>query len=588
VMAAVACIMVAAPDAGAAVVPTWDAGAGRLSIRMTGSGDRATVARDGDRVAVRNTSGAVVLPAGPDIDAVAQISVIDASGGSAELVIDLGGGRFERSAGSLQFVVDLGSGLGTDTLRVRGELGTDNIRLGRAGINLDAYDDAQLDVPSPLGVERWVVEGRGGKDLVSAHGGFGTGGPMLAPVVIVGGPGGGVFGGGAGADAIHGGSGNDQLMGDDGNDVLTGGGGSDRYSGMAGDDVIENQATPDALDGGSGHDTLTHPRLAAGVRIDLANTVAQDTGAAGVDTISGIEAVVGTPFADVLRGNDGTNGLAGGGGSDILQGRSGDDRLAGGDGDDALAGDRGEDTVDGGTGRDVVDYASSPGGVSVRLHAGGGSSNAAPGRDTLLGIEDVTGSPHNDTLTGSDGDNRLYGGDGRDHLTGGGGRDILDGGVSDDTIDSADGIRDRVTCGEGIDRVARDRADAVATDCERAHRKDTSTRLRVLAVTYRGRARRVRVRLACPASAQFACRGAIGLRARLHPGRRSRLRRAGRARYRAILSGRRRSTIVKVRPAVSRAIRRGRGRYRLHVAVSGRDDARHRLGVKRVVRVRRR
>jgi Ca2+-binding RTX toxin-like protein len=54
------------------------------------------------------------------------------------------------------------------------------------------------------------------------------------------------------------------------------------------------------------------------------------------DSVSGVEDVVGTPYADVLVGGPSPN---------ILLGDGGDDRLSGGGGDDAISGDVGVDTV---------------------------------------------------------------------------------------------------------------------------------------------------------------------------------------------------------------------------------------------------
>jgi hypothetical protein len=364
--------------------------------------------------------------------------------------------------------------------------------------------------------------------------------------------------------------------------------------------MIQNGTGADSIAGGSGRDRLVHDGIAAPIDIDLARSEAEGIGGAGSDQISGIEALTGTPFADRLAGNDGRNQLAGAGGDDVLTGRGGDDFLDGGEGDDALSGDLGRDIVDGGVGRDVAGYKSSPGGVLVYLAAGGGgTSSAASGKDVLLGIEDVIGSPHNDNLLGNAGANRLAGGAGRDRLVGGPGTDALDGGEGDDGIESADGVHDIVNCGAGRDTVDADRSDTVASDCE-AHGKPEKTRergkpgsgepagaMQVRALTYRGRARVVRVRLRCPATARFACRGQIRIKARLRLHRRLKLRAVGRAQFKTILSGKSRTTAVVLRPAAQRALRRGRGRFKLVVMVPARDDRRTDVSVRVVRRAKR-
>ena len=596
VVVALAGLAATASPAGAEVTASWDASAGRLSIQLSAAGDGAIVARDGDRIAVRHTGGWAVPVAGPTVAATAAISVLDSSGGSTELVVDLGGGRFDRAAGTPRFAVDLGAG--ADTVRVLGEAGRDNIRLGTEGLNLTALEDAQPDIVQPAGVDRWVLEGRGGHDLLSAGGGAGSGGPVAVPVEVVAGPGGGVFGGGSAGDLIRGADGNDSLIAGDGADVVDGGGGGDSISGGNGDDVIVNREGPDGIAGGSGRDRLLHATIAAPVAIDLARTDPQPTGGAGTDEISGIEAVDGTPFADLLGGSEGSDRLAGAGGDDTILGRGGNDLLAGGEGDDLLSGDQGTDDVDGGPGRDVADFDSSPGGVSVMLINSGGSSSAASGADELTGIEGVNGSRHNDTIVGDDRENRLSGGAGRDRIVGRAGADVLAGGLGDDSIDSVDRDADHVACGGGRDTARFDKQDSVAADCEPGRRtlatrpapasgQAPTGRVGIGAVTYRGGARRVRVRLRCPVSARFACRGEIRLRARLRSNGRRRMRQVGIAHYKTILSGRRGSTAIVLRREARRAVRRGGGRMRLVVLVSARDNARADLGARAVKRVRR-
>ena len=58
---------------------------------------------------------------------------------------------------------------------------------------------------------------------------------------------------------------------------------------------------------------------------------------------------------------------------------------------------------------------------------------AAAGSDTLIGIENLTGSSFNDALTGDGNANMLSGGAGNDTLDGGAGNDTLDGGAGTDT-----------------------------------------------------------------------------------------------------------------------------------------------------------
>ncbi|MEX0758850.1 MAG: hypothetical protein WD100_04660, partial [Tistlia sp.] len=129
----------------------------------------------------------------------------------------------------------------------------------------------------------------------------------------------------------------------------------------------------------------------------------------------------GTDANERLMGKAGDDVLYGGGGDDELYGADkpgnpaedavGNDTLYGGAGDDLLVGGLGADLLDGGEGNDTVSYARSDAGVTVDLLAGAASGGDAEG-DTLVSIENVIGSAHDDVLTGDGGDNLLDGGAG--------------------------------------------------------------------------------------------------------------------------------------------------------------------------------
>lgn len=118
--------------------------------------------------------------------------------------------------------------------------------------------------------------------------------------------------GGGGADRIEGGDGADFIFGEEGNDRLFGDNGNDRLHGGAGNDEINGGAGNDWAEFGGG----------AAVTVNLATGVA--TGQ-GNDTLSGIENVLGSGFADILIGNSAANILSGNGGSDRLTGGGGAD-----------------------------------------------------------------------------------------------------------------------------------------------------------------------------------------------------------------------------------------------------------------------
>ena len=187
-----------------------------------------------------------------------------------------------------------------------------------------------------------------------------------------------------GNDTLNGLGGNDTLIGSFSQDVLNGGDGDDDLSGDAGNDVI---------DGGAGTDLGRFDNFGGAVNVNLNLTVAQNTNAAGMDTIVNVENLIGGIGNDRFTGNTGANDLSGQGGSDQLFGLGGADNLSGGAGNDNLQGGNGDDAL-----------------------------NGDDGLDTLLGGGGL------DTLSGGNGNDQLRGGAGIDSLNGGAGRDVLIGG----------------------------------------------------------------------------------------------------------------------------------------------------------------
>ncbi len=113
-------------------------------------------------------------------------------------------------------------------------------------------------------------------------------------------------------------------------DVLKGSGRDEDFQGVGGRDVI---------DGRGGFDTVSYHRdqsnggRAVGVTVDLKAGTAID-GFGKTDTLSRIEGVRGTGYADTLTGGNGDNWLRGDGGNDYLVGGLGNDQLRGDGGSD--------------------------------------------------------------------------------------------------------------------------------------------------------------------------------------------------------------------------------------------------------------
>jgi Ca2+-binding RTX toxin-like protein len=181
-------------------------------------------------------------------------------------------------------------------------------------------------------------------------------------------------------DGITGLAGNDSISAGDGNDHVQGGPGNDTILGEEGNDILSGDADNDVLDGGAGDDQLT--------------------GATGDDSLDGAD------------------------GNDLLDGGMGNDILLGHDGDDPLNGGAGDDLLDGGGGSDGASYQFAASSVSVDLTIVGPQAvGGGQGIDTLVSIENITGSRFNDTLIGDSNDNLLNGGAGSDMLNGGAGND---------------------------------------------------------------------------------------------------------------------------------------------------------------------
>jgi Ca2+-binding RTX toxin-like protein len=109
--------------------------------------------------------------------------------------------------------------------------------------------------------------------------------------------------------------------------------------------------------------------------------------------------------------------LSGGNGNDTIAGQGGNDSLSGDFGDDTLIGGTGNDLLDGGDGFDRVSYATAAAGVTVDLNATGPQDMGSHGIDTLVSIENVTGSNFDDVVIGSAANNDLSGGNGIDTVS---------------------------------------------------------------------------------------------------------------------------------------------------------------------------
>jgi len=229
-----------------------------------------------------------------------------------------------------------------------------------------------------------------------------------------------------------------------------GGRGVDDIRTGSGDDVIYGTLSNDTIDGGTqGGDSGFNAQGDVGDTLDYsAKTVAIDvdmsTGAtylvdidagAYTDTVTGIENITGSQADDTILGDTGDNILRGFDGDDVLSGNDGDDTLDGGN--DALAGIG-----------DTVSYAYVVGGTGVTVDLDGTGTatvNAPAGdTDTLIDIENLTGTNFDDTFFGSPEDNILDGGAGTDTVS------YTEAGVSGIVVDlGANGLGDGLATNDG-------------------------------------------------------------------------------------------------------------------------------------------
>lgn len=317
-----------------------------------------------------------------------------------------------------------------------------------------------------------------------------------------------LIGGSYGNDLIDGGEGLDEMYGDEGNDQILGGNGDDKLygdwgwgsdlsgadtlNGGAGNDFLRGGAGNDSINGGVGIDTASYDNAATGVTVSLLLAGAQATGGAGLDTILGVENLIGSSSNDRLTGNGGANSLngmsgddslVGNGGNDTLLGGDGNDTLYGGDGNDWLRGDAGVDLIYGGNGSDNIlsdgdggryfgdagndmmlsglGYETMDGGLGIdtidhTVYNGNYTFNLATGLtnfggELYLGFENVIMGAGDDVITGSALANTISAGFGNDSVDGGAGIDMIYGGQGADVLDGGLG-NDILVGGGGADR----------------------------------------------------------------------------------------------------------------------------------------
>jgi Ca2+-binding RTX toxin-like protein len=206
-------------------------------------------------------------------------------------------------------------------------------------------------------------------------------------------------------------------------DSLTGTPSADFIHAGKGDDTIFSASNTynvaDIIDGGAGNDAISYisyyNAITAYIAIDTGSGASftgsivksSEIESSTYNYLFNIEKIIGTAYGDAFHVSRG-----------------------------------GEVTLDGGDGVDTVSYEGASEGVAASI----GAEWSVPGANTLLNIEKVVGSAHDDAfnftglefdivLDGGAGDDILHGGTGNDMLIGGSGHNIIDGGADEDWLD---------------------------------------------------------------------------------------------------------------------------------------------------------
>jgi Ca2+-binding RTX toxin-like protein len=237
---------------------------------------------------------------------------------------------------------------------------------------------------------------------------------------------------GSGGIVLNGTNVNDTLNGTGGNDVINGFGGNDLIDAGAGDDVINAGSNIggttgfDTIRSGAGNDTISfagagtgyfdlryeHASSGMDAVINGATGTITERGGIGVDTLANL---------DQIDGNIGGLGISGSSVDDTFQVTLSDPtdflQIRAGAGDDQISST--------GAGFVRVDYRNAVSGISVDLRLASGQviNDGFGDTDTLVNVQEISGSNLADSIIGSAGDDRFILNGGNDMVDGGAGFD---------------------------------------------------------------------------------------------------------------------------------------------------------------------
>ena len=195
--------------------------------------------------------------------------------------------------------------------------------------------------------------------------------------------------------------------------------GNDLMLGLAGNDVLTASAGNDTIDGGVGNDTYSLSATTAAATINL-TTNTTSSAQTGVDTLIGIETVIGGAGNDIMTDGVGASNLQGANGNDVF----------------IMTIDNARDILRGGNGVDSIDYSAFVANLVINL---GGTNNvlgsgAVGNEDNINSFQNAISGSGNDSILGDTLVNSINGGGGNDTINGGGGADRLTGSSGADTF----------------------------------------------------------------------------------------------------------------------------------------------------------
>ncbi|MFA6178099.1 MAG: M10 family metallopeptidase C-terminal domain-containing protein [Candidatus Methylopumilus sp.] len=286
---------------------------------------------------------------------------------------------------SLEDTVTELAGQGTDTLKLHGGAGANNLSTILLGANLEYLDASDT-----------------GSILLNL-----TGNDLNNRIT-----------GNDGANVISGGKGVDTLIGGDGSDTYV----LDQEAELLNITELDNEGVADLLQIGYANTSATNAKL-----VDLGNTnLAYIENVSFASTGTGLFNIVGNDLDNSLVGNVSRNNIQGGAGNDILNGGAGADTLAGGADNDTYVVDNLLDMV-----VELEDEGLDSVESSVTYTLSSNIENL-----TLTGATVINGAGNSlaNNIQGNNGANNLSGAGGDDTLNGGTGNDILNGGAGNDSL----------------------------------------------------------------------------------------------------------------------------------------------------------